>query len=1282
MTTERAGQPRRRWGRCAVVIGAALVALAVLAAVVSQTAWFRSRLRAQVEARLNAVLLGKVTLGGLEGNLFGTIGLRDLRIALDGARVLAVRRAVVHYDPAALLLGRRLVVTAAAVDGLAVRLVEDERGWNVARLVRQAPAAPQESTVEAALADVEIRDAALTIVRPGAAWKFRQLALTGTAEFGRAGSVIGLTGATGTLPGRRLRIETLAGRLVADVSGVTVDDLVLRTDASEVRARLSVPHDDAQERAASVEITRLSAAEMRRLVRAWAPVADLSGRLAARGPMAAVAVDAALTSVAGEAAVTGTVDLSRAPAGYDLRATVTHLDTAALLGPRHPASDLSGSVSVRGSGTTPGEATGTFTLALRDSTLAETPFQTLTAQGTLAARRLEIDAAAVTANGRAHARGVLAAAEERYELDATFVDFDPAPFINRLNLPARLNGTLTVRGTGFALGAASGELHAALTASKVGAVEIRGAQVDLRAARGTLAVERATVRSNVADAEASGSLALAPHLSAAAPDAAASALGRDLSRASGTLRYEVRAADLSPLAATVGAVPLAGRASIIGSASGSVGALEVRARGEAHDLARNRLAAGMLAVEVRASRLGAADARIDLSARAREVRAGGLRFAALDAKAWWARAGGDTAQAALDLDLRQDDAHRHGTRVEATLRPRELEAHVSALRADLGGETWTATGTPTIVRRADRVTIAGLVVRSPTGVASLEGSAGTSGAQDLTLTIDGLALGFLAPSLGEHAGGRLSAVAHLRGTAASPEIDAEASIAAPTVGATRYQGMQATLRAAAGDAVVAARVTQEGGREGGRQLTLDAAFPLEIALAPLRLRAGGGLTGTIKAEAIDLAFLGPALPEVAHLGGRLDAELTLAGTLAAPQVRGALAVTGGRASVIPLGLNYDPVELRAGVDGQTLTLERLRVVSGGGSLEADGTAALTSDGAATDVRLTLARFPLYSGDYGEGAASGTITVRGGTRAPVVTGRLTTDRLVLKIPESLPGSVRPPDPTITVVGPGALPERAVRPMPAVPEDGPHAPVPTLYERAAIDLALDVPRDAWIRRSDANIELRGALAGRKLPGEAFHLTGEIDAERGWYSFQGKKLTLSEGRVTFTGEGFDPLLHLVAVHDADAYTVRVIVGGTITKPALTLESDPPLEQGDILSVLLFGRPAGRLSQAESTGLREQAISVAGSYAAAELRQSAADVLGLDNLEFNTGTQGLVDSKVSLGKYIASDVFISLAHRFGKQNVEELRIEYRVTPQWSVETSSDTLGDSGIDAFWKKRY
>jgi translocation and assembly module TamB len=282
---------------------------------------------------------------------------------------------------------------------------------------------------------------------------------------------------------------------------------------------------------------------------------------------------------------------------------------------------------------------------------------------------------------------------------------------------------------------------------------------------------------------------------------------------------------------------------------------------------------------------------------------------------------------------------------------------------------------------------------------------------------------------------------------------------------------------------------------------------------------------------------------------------------------------------------------------------------------------------------------------------------------------------------LPSASRPPDPTIVVIGPGAPPAPA--PTPAVKKaEAATPPAPGIFERAAITVQVSVPRNAWVRRSDANVELQGWMTAWKKPDDELHLAGDIRGVRGWYAFQGKKFDLEEGGVRFTGQGFDPVLDIKATHKAGEYLVRLRVGGTITKPSLALESEPSLDQADVLAVLLFGAPASGLSRSESAGLREQALGIAGGYVASELRQSVANALGVDDLQFDAGSEGLRDASVSVGKYVANDIFVSLAHRFGDQSVEEVRIEYVIRPGWSLETSTDTLGRSGVDLFWKRRY
>ena len=54
-------------------------------------------------------------------------------------------------------------------------------------------------------------------------------------------------------------------------------------------------------------------------------------------------------------------------------------------------------------------------------------------------------------------------------------------------------------------------------------------------------------------------------------------------------------------------------------------------------------------------------------------------------------------------------------------------------------------------------------------------------------------------------------------------------------------------------------------------------------------------------------------------------------------------------------------------------------------------------------------------------------------------------------------------------------------------------------------------------------------------------------------------------------------------EALEIRVLIGGTIRRPRLTLESDaqPPISQSDLLSYLAFGQSTTSLLSLEGSGL-----------------------------------------------------------------------------------------------------
>ena len=103
---------RRRWLRVVTRASLALVALLVVALVVTQTPWFRDWLRRTAMRQAERVIDGQLVIGRLEGSLFTGVTLRDVSVVQDGAPVVGIDRVAVSYGLGESVSGRKSLSVA------------------------------------------------------------------------------------------------------------------------------------------------------------------------------------------------------------------------------------------------------------------------------------------------------------------------------------------------------------------------------------------------------------------------------------------------------------------------------------------------------------------------------------------------------------------------------------------------------------------------------------------------------------------------------------------------------------------------------------------------------------------------------------------------------------------------------------------------------------------------------------------------------------------------------------------------------------------------------------------------------------------------------------------------------------------------------------------------------------------------------------------------------------------------------------------------------------------
>ena len=79
----------------------------------------------------------------------------------------------------------------------------------------------------------------------------------------------------------------------------------------------------------------------------------------------------------------------------------------------------------------------------------------------------------------------------------------------------------------------------------------------------------------------------------------------------------------------------------------------------------------------------------------------------------------------------------------------------------------------------------------------------------------------------------------------------------------------------------------------------------------------------------------------------------------------------------------------------------------------------------------------------------------------------------------------------------------------------------------------------------------------------------------------------------------------------------------------------------------------------------------------------LGVDTLSVEPGSATARDpGRVTVGRYVAQDVFVSVGQEFGARAGQVVGLEYSLTQRLSVRGSTTTSGSSSVDVFWHRRY
>ena len=1243
----------------------------------ARTEHFEAVLRTQIVSSVNESLNGELQFQKVSGSLWHGISFHEVVVSQEEKLILSASLVTAEFGLLeqiyAFFSSSKMRIGKLTITNPKLMLVRDkEHNWNILKLIKPDPTQPSGAhsvilpkvTIENGTIDIrtaeghearlaslmaagrldllptgiqtEVDDLSLQLDSPG----LPRTALDGSLSLTAVGETTSITA-------KRLTMATTESRLT--VAGTA-------TDLSDPKVNLDL------------DLKKGSARELTRFFSNLPLRQDIAAKLRASGTFSALTLSGILTAPDGR--IVGSIIGDWSKSEPQLRGTLKFQDFVVekviavpnFKGKIHGQLDFQGTSLETAHASTRGKISA---LVVNDW-----PVGDVNIDGTLKDTKLAFAADLDERHGNTEVRGNIALSRiPSYELSLRARSLDVRTIARqRDELPnTALNADAWVRGRGTELDTLQADIQVTLYPSQISGIQINEGRAEGSIRDGALVVRQVRIAANDSTLQARGTI------------------GSVSQPSSGKFDYDFNFNDIKPWLKLAG-LDGSGEATGNGTVSGSLKSPRLSGTASVNEFrfGASRIQNGT--AQWTLARSASSHWQGKLNVTAQQLNAG---IPLRSAEAHLTLDGIRPARVTAGIAVRDSNERVHRLKGRILYSPARSEMTLEELNLQLSNGMWRNPEPIRLLMAEQTIHVGKFLLARGKQELSIEGSIGLHGKQDLSLRVDHFPLSDLRPYIEDapDVTGTLFMAVRVTGSPAQPLIDANMNVAALTLAGQSYAGLNAKASYKQERATVNLTLQQDQ----SHQLNITGTVPVYVgwngARSPVFL---GESHFRIQSEGLSPAFITVATKDADKIQGSLSLDIDLRGPIRALAANGTLRFRDGAVGVRALGLSLKEIDLQARLAPTAIHITRAEVRSGEGRLTSTGQIAYSGFTlGAIALNLKANDLQVINTREYKANASGELLISGLWQKPSVRGSM-----------DLKGTLRPDlamletngraaqDSTITVVKSErdlALRQRQPKEH-TLTENGKGAPASLersdFYRRLDLDVTTAITRNSWLHLDDGSVELTGQLRLRKQPQEKLTLAGEVNGVRGWYSFKGRRFQIEKARLNFTGgDQIDPALDIVGKHRVPSYLVQFVVAGYASKPTLALRSDPPLDQADILSVLLFGKPVKALSEGEQINLQSQAALITADFFAADLKGSVAEQLGLDTLDFNVG-DNLSAGQIGAGKYITDDVFVSTKQQIGVEHAQEYSIEYNITPEWQIKSSTDPEGKSSIDLFWRKRY
>ena len=407
------------------------------------------------------------------------------------------------------------------------------------------------------------------------------------------------------------------------------------------------------------------------------------------------------------------------------------------------------------------------------------------------------------------------------------------------------------------------------------------------------------------------------------------------------------------------------------------------------------------------------------------------------------------------------------------------------------------------------------------------------------------------------------------------------------------------------------------------------------------------LSGELQLQTQSLGFIDSYVAQVDRVSGRLAADLTIAGTPAAPALNGELKVSDAEVDAYQINLALRDLNFSARLRDTVLLMDGSANAGSDGHARFDGEMAWRNALPYGHLHLAGDNLRIVNIPEARVQASPDVYMKFSGRRIDVTGTVTLPYARLQRPDQLANAARTSSDEVIVSS----------------------------KRPSRGEGFQVYSDLTLRLGERvtidTLGLAGRLSGslRSIADDTGfnRATGELQVEEGKYTAYGRRLDVEHGRLLYSnGPLNDPAIDLRAIKKFPDITAGVNVRGTLRQPRMTFFSDPPVAQAQIVSLLLAGGSLESVQNTSDTGQRNLAarnnMLLQGS---ALLFQQFGGKVGLDDVSVESDLNN--DTSLVLGRYLSPRLYVS----YGISVVEAIntiKMRYTIGDHWTIKSEAGT--------------